>query len=53
MVDFSDEINTAPIYVEKGIISDVTSPLLLNNEGLTVNQIKKEEILLKDTTNCP
>ena len=53
LADFHEELATAPIYVEKGIIEDLDSPLLRNNEGLVVNQIKKEEILLKDTSDCP
>ena len=40
----------APVFVEKGIIKDTNSPILLNNEDVNVNQIKKEEILLKDIT---
>ena len=40
----------APVFVEKGIIQDTNSPILLNNEDVNVNQIKKQEILLKDIT---
>lgn len=53
LVDYAEPIDTAPIYVEKGVINDLNNPLLCNNEGLTVNQIKKEEILLKDNSQCP
>ena len=53
LADSYDELNNVPIYVEKGIINNFESPLLLNNEDLRVNQIKKKEILLKDKTNCP
>ena len=52
LADSYNELEDAPMYVEKGIISDVSSPLLMNNEGLVVNRIKKEEILLKDKTEC-
>ena len=52
LADSYEELNTVPIYVERGIIKDFESPLLLNNEDLRVNQIKKKEILLKDKTNC-
>ena len=52
LADSYEELNTVPIYVERGIINDFESPLLLNNEDLKVNQIKKQEILLKDKTNC-
>ena len=53
LVDFKDAVDTAPIYVQKAIINDVTNPLLCNNEGLVVNQIKKDEIGLYDRTKCP
>lgn len=46
-------MQNAPLYIEKGYINDLESPLLCNNEGLVVNQIKKREILLKDKTLCP
>ena len=52
LADSYEKLNESPIYVEKGIINDFESPLLLNNEDLRVNQIKKKEILLKDKTNC-
>ena len=53
LADFNEELATAPIYVEKGIINELDNPLLLNNEGLQVNQIKNQEILLKDQTKAP
>ena len=52
LADSYNEISTAPLYVEKGIISDMQSPLLFNSEGLTVNQIKKQEIPIYDRTKC-
>ena len=36
-----------PALIKKGYVDD-TNPLILNQESITVNQIKKEEILLKD-----
>ena len=53
IADYYSELQDAPLYIEKGYINDLTSPLLCNNEGLVVNQIKKREILLKDKTLCP
>lgn len=47
------DISESPIYVEKGMIKDVESPLLCNNESLTVNQIKTKEMLLKDKSLSP
>lgn len=52
IADSYEQLNIAPVYIERGIINDFESPLLLNNEDLRVNQIKKKEILLKDKTNC-
>lgn len=37
-------------YLLKGTLSDPTSPLCLNREDISLNQIKKEETLLKDET---
>lgn len=53
LVDYRKQIIKSPMFVEKGIISDFNSPLLMNNEDVRVNQIKKQEILLKDRTACP
>ena len=40
----------SPIFLEKGFINDVNDPLLYNSESMNVNQIKQEEIPLKDET---
>ena len=53
LADSFNQVIEAPVYVERGIINDLNSPLLLNNEDLRVNQIKKEEILLKDQSASP
>ena len=53
LVDYMKQIKKSPIFVEKGIINDYSNPLLMNNEDVKVNQIKKQEILLKDRTECP
>jgi hypothetical protein len=42
----------SPCYVEKGSITDLSDPLLLNSEGTQFNQIKQQEIPLRDNTNC-
>lgn len=52
IVDHYDDIKNDPIFIEKGIISDVTDPLLYNSESMTYNQIKDNEFLLKDRTGC-
>ena len=50
LVDYMKQIRKSPIFVEKGILTDPLNPLLLNNEDVRVNQIKKTETLLKDRT---
>lgn len=43
-----NEVMSAPCYVEKGIIRDPNNPLIVNAEGSSVNQIKKNETPLVD-----
>ena len=52
IADHYSEVMSAPCFVEKGIINDVNNPLLVNSEGSELNQIKKEEIPIKDESNC-
>lgn len=52
IVDYWDLIKTAPTFIEKGLVSN-DSPFILNNEDMTVNQIKTAEYALKDGTGCP
>lgn len=43
-----------PIYVERGMLSqDSYNPLLLTDEGMNLNKIKKAEYPLYDETNTP
>lgn len=53
IADFKNDIVNSPVYIDKGIIRDATSPLLLNNEGVNVNQIKTGEKKLFDVTGVP
>ena len=53
LVDYMKQIKKSPIFVDKGILNDPLNPLLLNNEDVRVNQIKKDEILLKDLSGVP
>ena len=39
-------------YVEKGLLAQ-NNPLIFNKEGMLLNQIKKEEVLLKDNSQVP
>ena len=52
VADYFDTLRFAPIYVEKGHLED-DDPMILNDEGLRFNQIKKGETLLKDSSNTP
>lgn len=47
-----DEVMNAPCYVEKGIVLNKNDPLLYNSEGARLNQIKKDEIQIKDDSDC-
>lgn len=51
MADFYTEILTAPCYIEKATVRSITDPAIYLSEGITFNQVKKEEILIKDVTN--
>lgn len=45
--DNLDNLEEAPIFVEKGMLPE-DDPMVLNDEGMSFNQIKKNEYLLKD-----
>ena len=59
LADFYGEVTTSPVYVEKGVLNDANDPLICNNEGLVVNQIKQKwnsselEFNLNDKSACP
>lgn len=49
----SDNFNNllkAPIFVEKGMLQE-DDPFIINDEGMSLNQIKKQEIKLMDKSN--
>lgn len=50
--DNYDDVINAPCFIEKATL-DASSPFLFNLENMAFNQIKQEEILLKDGSNCP
>ena len=52
IADNYNQIMSAPTFVEKAMVS-ASDPMILNPEGMTYNQIKKDEILLKDETGMP
>ena len=49
IADHLETLLTCPAFIKKGTVSD-DNPLIVNSEGVTVNQIKSGETLLKDKT---
>lgn len=47
--DNLNELLDAPIYVEKGMLPE-SDPFILNDEGMSFNQVKQEEKFIKDET---
>ena len=52
LVDYGEDIMSAPCFVEKGTITDPENKLIFNSEGFVGNQQKQGEELLRDRTNC-
>ena len=52
LVDFYEPIIKAPAMIEKANLS-VNDNLIFTKEGMTFNQIKTSEYLLKDQSDCP
>lgn len=52
VVDFFEEIVNAPCYIERAMCR-TGSDLIFTPDNVAVNQIKQQEILLKDKTGCP
>lgn len=51
IADNYEFIINSPAYIEKATIKNFNDPAIFNKEDLFVNQIKKQEKLLKDKTN--
>lgn len=51
IADNYETIINSPAYIEKATIKNLNDPAIFNKEELLVNQIKKQEKLLKDKTN--
>ena len=49
--DHYEEVVNSPCFIEKGFVSS-QNPLIFNREDFFCNQIKKNEVLLKDNTSC-
>lgn len=52
IADKLEEILTNPCFVEKGYVQD-NDPLIFNEEGVSLNQIKVGENVLTDETQVP
>ena len=50
IADNLDNLETAPIFVEKGMLAE-DDPFIVNDEGMSLNQIKKSMTQLKDRSN--
>lgn len=48
--DFKEELKDSPMFVQKGYLRD-SDAFVVNDEGMSFNQIKSDELLLKDRTN--
>lgn len=49
IADNLNSLLTCPAFIERGYLED-DNPLILNDEGMSFNEIKKEETLLKDSS---
>lgn len=52
IADWYDEVINAPTFIEKASLTQ-DNPLIYNKEDMSFNQIKTQEILLKDQSECP
>lgn len=52
LADFYNNVIEAPSIINRGMLTS-TNSLIFNPEGFSFNQIKKEEILLKDASKIP
>ena len=52
LADYYDEVYKSTAFIQKGMLP-MSSPFIYNSEGMSFNQIKKEEISLYDGSQCP
>lgn len=52
VADFYKKALYSTAFIEKGYLQ-AGNKLIFNKEGMTFNQVKKDELLLKDSTNIP
>ena len=51
IADFKDKLINSPAFIEKGMLEDYDS-FIFNSEGMSFNQVKKGELLIKDSSKC-
>ena len=51
LADYYEEVYNSTAFIQKGMLP-MSSPFIYNSEGMSLNQIKKEEILLYDKSQC-
>lgn len=52
LADYYEEVYNSTAFIQKGMLP-MSSPFIYNSEGMSLNQIKKEEISLYDGSQCP
>ena len=52
LADYDDVIKKKPMFIKKGWVNSVNDPAVLNDEDMTFNQIKKEELPIKDKSGA-
>ena len=52
LADYYEEVYKSTAFIQKGMLP-MSSPFIYNSEGMSFNQIKKEEIPLYDGSQCP
>ena len=52
IADNLEDIKDAPMFVEKAMLED-DDPMIVADEGVSLNKVKTREVLLKDTSNVP
>ena len=53
IADNYEDVIQAPCFIEKATPQSIRDPAIYNNEDMTFNQIKQNETLLWDETQCP
>lgn len=49
--DYHEGLLNSRVFIQKATLQE-NDPLILNSEGMSFNEVKTEETLLKDKTNC-